>query len=214
MVLQGTGAVLDDEFNFLIGEWHRNRLQGHAFLRFSSGMMLCGQFRDNVPTGTVAIHHGRYKMFMHRNEGRIEEHAWKREAVLIDSNTNTFYMLELRPKEQDREIDPDSTQKISLTSTSREQGQGRPQWKIKIVDRCPMKKDGALAGYSKLIKNLEQRNNVDYDRKDYSIEEQNHISLIATILGTQFKSAYLINPVIFLATLSQINPKITVKEGC
>ena len=32
------------------------------------------------------------------------------------------------------------------------------KWKIKIIDRCPLKNDGKLNGYSKVMKNIEERN--------------------------------------------------------
>ena len=74
--------------------------------------------------------------------------SWKREAVIINNQANLFYLLELQQREGD--ADSDRNQKTSSESSRLDKSRG--QWKIKIVDRCQLRKDGKLAGYSKLIK--------------------------------------------------------------
>jgi hypothetical protein len=61
-------------------------------------------------------------------------------------------------------------------------------WKVKIVERCGLTNEGRLSGYSKYIKNKsmgQPRINLEnqYNRKEYSIFEQNILSLISTVLG-------------------------------
>ena len=41
-VLEGSGIVLDDEFNFFAGEWHSNCVNGLHFVSLSGGMVVLG----------------------------------------------------------------------------------------------------------------------------------------------------------------------------
>lgn len=43
-VLEGTGVVLDDEFNFMLSRWRGTMLNGDSFVRTADGQMLYGWF--------------------------------------------------------------------------------------------------------------------------------------------------------------------------
>lgn len=45
------------------------------------------------------------------------------------------------------------------------------QWRIKIVERCPLKQDGSLATNSKLARRYDKK--MDYFRADFTVREQN-----------------------------------------
>ncbi len=47
---------------------------------------------------------------------------------------------------------------------------GRGLWRIKIIDRCPLKSDGRLFGYSKKIKGLDRPVDVSYNKGEYTVE--------------------------------------------
>lgn len=101
----------------------------------------------------MAVQREGLKMFISRAGLKSRAVEWHKEVAAIDTNTNVFYILELSKKDdQETTIDP----KTSNSESSR-YDRVRLQWKIKILERCPLKTDGTPSANSKLIKR--------YDRK-------------------------------------------------
>ena len=65
-VLEGVGVVMDDELNWFLSDWSQGQLQGPSLVRFSSGMIVYGGFKENVPAGVVAVQFGTFRLFLCR----------------------------------------------------------------------------------------------------------------------------------------------------
>lgn len=107
-------------------------------------------------------------------------------------------------------MDLDRTQKIGSESFRSESAKGH--WRIKIIDRCTMKGDGRLIGLSKKITDASKDLHRKYALADCTQEQQNHINLVAAVLGPSFQDPHIISPIIFLRNISNYNQKIRVQE--
>lgn len=128
-------------------------LNGESFVRTADGQMLYGFFEQNSPVGMMAVQRQGLKIFISRAAIKSRAVEWHKELAAIDTNANVFYILELSKKDdQETTIDP----KTSNSESSR-YDRVRTQWRIKILERCPLKADGTPSANSKLMKR--------YDRK-------------------------------------------------
>jgi hypothetical protein len=85
------------------------------------------------------------------------------EVAVLDGKNNIFYVMELA-KRDDQETTIDA--KTSNSETSR-YDRVRLQWKIRIVERCPLKADGSLATKSKLANRYDKK--IDYFKGDFTV---------------------------------------------
>jgi len=88
-------------------------------------------------------------------------------------------------------------------------------WKVKIVERCGLTSEGRLSGYSKYIKNRSTSQNRSsaedlYNRRDFSIFEQNIISLISTVLGGIGDVSY-VTPATFVRSMPEEHKDLDAK---
>lgn len=113
--ITGTGIVIDDEFNFFLSDWNEDTLNGYSLIRLISGPIIYGFFEKNLPVSTIAYTHGKYKLFISRLQSQ-ELDSWNKEAVLIDTVSKIFYMLELTHRDQEKSMDLDRTRKNSSES--------------------------------------------------------------------------------------------------
>lgn len=82
-----------------MSDWHEGTLNGYSFIRLISGPIIYGFFEKNFPVGAIAYTHGKYKLFISRVQSK-EVDSWRKEAVLIDTVSRIFYMLELTHRDQ------------------------------------------------------------------------------------------------------------------
>lgn len=178
-------------------------INGDSFLKTAAGYVIYGAFEQNLPVGMVAVHREEIKTFLIRSSLKRGGVEWSRDVAVIDNRNNLFYVIELSKKD-----DQESTLDPRTNSESSRYDRVRVQWKIRIVERCALRQDGSLAASSKLAKRYDRK--IDFFKADYTIREQNEVSLLASTLGNAFTEPAFISPRTFLKKMATNNPKITL----
>ena len=171
-------------------------LNSHTIIRTTNNQCVIGSFGNNLPIGSVGIHQDGFKIFLCRNNIKSKEVEWSRQVGVIDTSNNVFYLIELSKKD-----DLETTLEVKGVSQTSRYDKVKLQWKIKIVDRFPLKNDGLPLGNSKYSKKYDKK--IDFNKGEFTVREQNQINLLSSSLGNSFNRASLVSIPAYIRQISK-----------